>query len=219
VPPALTRWLQSHGELPRILRVWFVVPATVLLVIVGGLAFTLPPGPLCDEGMVLFMEGGCDWGASNEFFFAKLGLLLAMNLVFILAWCRHVTDWRAFLPHFAVLALLTAANYSDEYCRHYYTHPNGSIGQMTAEAIAFGALGVTVLTRVTVRNAIRAALALVTWNAFHIGTFYLGLLFADHWTWLHTSWIVAVLGATAAAVTRYMSCESPGFRVQRSCNS
>lgn len=73
---------------------------------------------------------------------------------------------------------------------------------MTAEAMAFGALGVAILTRIAMKNATRAALALVTWNVFHVGVFYLGLLAADHWTWLHTSWIIAVLGAAAAALTR-----------------
>lgn len=154
-------WFTAHRELPRLLGVWVVVPATVALVVVGGLGLTLHPGPLCDEGMVLFMEGGCDWGVSNEFFFSKLGLLLAMNLVFIVSWVRGVQGARGFLPHFIVLALLTLANYSDEYCRHYYSHPNGSIGQMTTEAIAFGLLGVTILSCIRVRTLLRLGIVVL----------------------------------------------------------
>ena len=37
------------------LRAGVVAPAILTLVIAGGTLFTLPPGPLCDEGMVLFM--------------------------------------------------------------------------------------------------------------------------------------------------------------------
>ena len=39
-----------------------LVPLTLVLDLLLGSCFTLPPGPLCDEGMVLFLEGGCDWG-------------------------------------------------------------------------------------------------------------------------------------------------------------
>lgn len=202
VPIASARWVRAHRELPLILRIWVVVPATLLLVVAGGLGFTLPTGPLCDEGMILFMEGGCDWGLSNEFFFSKLGLLVAMNVVFVGAWLHRVHDWRGFVPHFIVLALLTVANNSDEYCRDYYSHPNGSIGQMTGEAMAFGVLGVTILSQIRIETAARLTVAVLAWNALHVAAFYFALLFANHWTWLHTIVIVTNLAAAATGVCR-----------------
>ena len=75
---------QAHARLPLMLQVWVLAPAVFLFTIVSGLLFALPPGPLSDEGMVLFMEGGCDWGKSNVFFFSKLCLLIALNLVFVM---------------------------------------------------------------------------------------------------------------------------------------
>jgi hypothetical protein len=201
-----------YRPLPIILRVWFVVPATILLVFLGDLLFELPPGPLCDEGMVLFMEGGCDWGNSNIFFFSKAGLLVGMNLVFIAAWFLRVQDWREFIPHFAILAFLTVFFYSDADCRHYYSHPNGSIGQMTAEAIAFGALGVAILSRARVRTAGRLAGTVVLWNGAHVGAFYLALLVTNHWTWLHTFLIVAMLGGVAFAITRTLGRRERGLQ-------
>ena len=172
----------------------------MLLVAVGGLAFTLPPGPLCDEGMILFMEGGCDWGRSNEFFFSKLGLLITMNAVFVVAWARRVRDFRAFLPHFAVLALLTVLHSSDVDCRYYYAHPNGSIGQMTAEAMSFAALGVAVLARLEMAKRGTLLIALAAWNAVHVVVFHAALLLADHWTWLHTFLVMSALVGVAAGV-------------------
>jgi membrane-bound metal-dependent hydrolase YbcI (DUF457 family) len=44
----------NQDTLPWPIRVGVVVPATVGLIISSGLLFTLPPGPLCDEGMVLY---------------------------------------------------------------------------------------------------------------------------------------------------------------------
>ena len=189
-------------RLPWILQVVPLAFLTIVLVVAGGTFLTLPPGPLCDEGMVLFMEGGCDWGNSNIFFFSKLGLLLGMNVAFLLAWRRRITDWRGFLPHFLVLGALTVLNFSDERCAHYYGHPNGSIGQMTLEAAAFAALGIAIVTRVPLRTFPRAMLALLAWNALHVAAFYAGLLFTNHWTWLHTIWIAAVLSAATVAITR-----------------
>ena len=45
--------LAAHRALPWPLRAWAVAPAILALVIAGGTLFTLPPGPLCHEGMVL----------------------------------------------------------------------------------------------------------------------------------------------------------------------
>ena len=146
------------------------------------------------------MEGGCDWGVSNEFFFSKLGLLLGINVVFIVAARYRIRNWRAFGPHFIVLTALTAWNYSDEYCRNYYSHPNGSIGQMTAELMAFAVLGIAIVTQMRIHRCLHLVLALLSWNVLHVGTFYVGLLFFDHWTWTHTLWIIGVLVTTALII-------------------
>jgi hypothetical protein len=207
-------WFDAHRQLPIVLRVWMVVPMTMLLVFIGAALFELPPGPLCDEGMVLFMEGGCDWGMSNIFFFCKAGLLVALNLVFIIAWIRRVESWRGFLPHFGILAVLAALNYSDEYCRNYYSHPNGSLGQMIVEAMAFAALGVALL-----RFRIRLPLVIVLWNAAHVAAFYLALLVANHWTWTHTFLIVVILGGLAAAISRTPSRNQSPLAASRETHS
>jgi hypothetical protein len=47
------------SELPAVLWLPCLVLLTVVAAILMGTFLTLPPGPLCDEGMVLFMEGGC----------------------------------------------------------------------------------------------------------------------------------------------------------------
>jgi cytochrome c oxidase subunit IV len=57
--------------------------------------------------MVLFMEGGCDWARSNVFFFAKVSLLVTMNLAVLAAWKRPPAAWGGLLPHFALLGLMT----------------------------------------------------------------------------------------------------------------
>jgi hypothetical protein len=180
----------SHRRLPVILRVWCVAPMTLALIIIGGTFFTLPPGPLCDEGMVLFMEGSCDWGGSNIFFFSKLGLLVALNIVFVIACRSRVTEWRAFAPHFAVLVVLAILNWSED-CPGYYSHPNGSFGQMIAEGIAFAALGSSMALRI--RRWLHIAVTILAWNALHVAAFYASLNVANHWTWAHTACVMLLL--------------------------
>lgn len=193
--------LDAHRRLPKLLRVWSIAPITVLGVAIGGLAFPLPTGPLCDEGMVLFMEGGCDWGRSNVFFFSKAGLLLGLNLSFCLAWRHRVSRAIGFIPHFAILVVVSWLFLSDPDCDRYYSHPNGSIGQMTIEAMAFAILGIELVRRFAASPRQWSVVAFVVgWNGFHVGVFYLGLYFTHHWTWLHTFWIAAVLVGTACAL-------------------
>lgn len=79
---------REHQRLPRLLRLQWLALLAFGLAVLGGVLFTLPPGPLCDEGMVLFMEGGCDFGESNIFFYSKLGGLLALNIAFVIGWRR-----------------------------------------------------------------------------------------------------------------------------------
>jgi hypothetical protein len=150
--------------------------------------------------MVLFMEGGCDWGRSNEFFFSKLGLLLGINIAFCIAWRHHLRSFLGFVPHLLVLAMISVLYRSDPGCDRYYSHPNGSEGQMTVEAIAFALLGFALLHRFS-ESRLRSLVVplLVLWNGFHVGVFYLGLVFTNHWTWLHTGWIAGVLIIAARA--------------------
>ena len=190
----------AHRKLPRPLRVWALAPAVIIFVGITGLLLTLPPGPLCDEGMVLFMEGGCDYGESNIFFFSKLGLLVGINAAFAIAWRRGVKEVAGFTPHLVVLVGLTSTFLSDPTCETYYSHPNGSIGQMTAEAIGFALLGLALLRRLIDRSWGRLAAVLFGWNATHVAIFYLGLLFTNHWTWLHTGWVAGVMAALAYGV-------------------
>jgi hypothetical protein len=174
--------------LPRALRLHWLMPMTVVAIIVMGFVFTLPPGPLSDEGMILFMEGGCDWGDSNIFFFSKLGLLLAINFAFIVAW-RH-----------AVRSIADFATWSDSRCDTYYSHPNGSVGQMVVEMTAFGVLGLMVLRRWS-GGPIRLMYgALVAWNGLHVALFYLWLTLFNHWTWAHTVGLTVSMLAVGVAI-------------------
>lgn len=175
--------------LPRPLRFYYFIPAIVVFIIITGFFFGLPPGPLCDEGMVLFMEGGCDMGESNIFFFSKLGALLAVNFAFVVASRQPTARAYAFLPHLLLLSWLGWYHRSGGRCDTYYSHPNGSIGQMALEIAAFAVLGIALLPFARGRSLPDVFTALAAWNAVHVGAFYLCLQVADHWTWDHT-WLV-----------------------------
>lgn len=181
--------LLLQRDLPRALRFHVLIPAIVVFIAVAGLVFTLPPGPLCDEGMVLFMEGGCDMGESNIFFFSKLGALIAVNFAFVVACRRESLRSYSFLPHVLLLCWLGWYYRSGGRCDTYYSHPNGSIGQMALEIAAFGVLSLAVLPLVRGRALRWSIGALALWNATHIGLFYLWLSVTDHWTWAHT-WLM-----------------------------
>ena len=185
---------EEHRQLPWPLRVWFLVPTVAALVIFMGMVFTLPPGPLCDEGMVLFMEGGCDWGNTNIFFFSKLGLLIGINAAFVVSCRSGVRSIRAFLPHLLVLSVLSICFFSDTRCDTYYSHPNGSIGQMTVEAAAFAVLGISLVRFLAKHSSwLMTLLIMALWNILHIALFYVGLIFTNHWTWLHTVWLAGTM--------------------------
>ena len=164
-----------------------LVPFTLFLVLALGLTFNLPPGPLCDEGMVLFMEGGCDWGDTNIFFFSKLGLLLTMNLSFLVVSRLPPLAWWTFIPHLLLLGLLGWLFRIDPRCHDYYSHPNGSIGQMAVEGAAFAILGLALVGWVREKRMTMVLASLLAWNLVHVGLFYLWLSVTDHWTWLHTA--------------------------------
>jgi hypothetical protein len=204
--------IRQHGLLPRLLRVGLVVPFTLALVIFSGLTFTLPAGPLCDEGMVLFMEGSCDYGGSNIFFHSKLGLLIALNLVFVLAWRSNVREVDGFGLHVLVLLGLTLLNLSESDCENYYGRPNGNTGQMLLEGSAFAGVGMAFLLPPVRRSWPRLVAFVAAWNALHVAVFYAGLSFTDHWTWTHTFFICAVLGGCAGAVAMQGRISSPASR-------
>jgi hypothetical protein len=197
--PGLLDVILQRG-IPRLLRFYNFVPVTVVFIVLTGSAFSLPPGPLCDEGMILFMEGGCDWGDSNLFFFSKLGALVAVNVAFVVSSRRSPTRPGAFLPHLLLLCWLGWMLRSGGGCDTYYSHPNGSGGQMALEIAAFAVLGLALVPLVRYRRARTVTAALVGWNWIHVGLFYIWLEVADHWTWEHT-WLLCgsmlVLGALA----------------------
>lgn len=197
------QWRALWGDarpLPLLLRLYVLLPFTFVMTNVTGLLFTLPPGPLCDEGMVLFLEGSCDWAGSNVFFFAKLNLLFTANLAFVVCLRRREAPLRPWLPHLVVLCCLGWLMRSDPGCATYYGHPNGTEGQMVLEVAAFSALGIALLRPLAHRRRSVQLLAVLGWNAAHVGVFYLGLSVTDHWTWTHTALICSTLLAAALAV-------------------
>jgi hypothetical protein len=193
---------QRH--LPPPLRVGPLATLTFAGIVAAGCLWTLPPGPLADEGMVLFMEGGCDWGASNVFFFAKAGLVVAVGAVYAMALRYRIRHWLPFTAHYGLGAALVAAFFSDPRCDAYwYGHPQGSIGQMVVETQALGVLALVTARAVAARSlpvggqlAAGAAVPLA-----YAAAFQLWLPVVPHWTWGHTGLIVAALLALAAGVS------------------
>lgn len=203
----------AQRDLPWFLRVYVFVPATLVLVVLLGSVAPLPPGPLCDDGMILFMEGGCDWGLSNIFFHSKLGLLLAVNLAFAACLWRRPVSFRGFVPHLVILLIQTWVMRSGEYCDTYYSHPNGSLGQMTLEVAAFAVLGLSILVSWAPLTGILGVVAAFLWNGAYWVAFYALLPVASHWTWAHTLGVCSVLLGVAGIVAFPQLGES---RVRRS---
>lgn len=190
--------LRAHQRLPRFIRIQYLVPATAVLVAVLGFGFTLPSGPLCDEGMVLFMEGGCDYGESNVFFHSKLGVMLALTAAFAIAWRGRVQGFSGFVPHLAVAGVLALANRSGGGCDTYYSHPNGSIGQMVVEVAAWAILGIAALGRWSGGSGRALVGVTLVWWMAYVASFYAWLLGFSHWTWAHTWAISGTLALVAA---------------------
>ncbi len=199
---AVKQLLTGQQDLGPLLRFESLVSFTILVFAAGGVFLTLPPGPLCDEGMVLFMEGGCDYGESNVFFFAKVSLLVTANLALVVAWRRSPASWSGFLPHLALLGLMAWVFRSGGHCDTYYSHPNGSIGQMTLEMACFAFLGVTLGRALATAHWGWRVAATVAWNALHVGLFYLFLKVAAHWTWQHTGLLGGFMVAIALLLWR-----------------
>lgn len=203
----IRRWvrrvIRAHEGLPVLLRLPMVAVETLGLVIVLGLGCTLPPGPLCDEGMWRFMEGGCDWGESNVFFHGKLGLLLVTNAVLAAGLFLRRLQLRAFLPHAAALTLLAMAPWLSDAgkCETYYGHPNGNLARMVLEVAAFAGLGLAALGPLRAHRAALRVAGLLAVNAVNVALFQLALSVTPHWTWEHTALVVAGEVALALALT------------------
>jgi hypothetical protein len=165
--------------------------------------------------MILFMEGGCDWGLSNVFFFSKLGLLVSLNVAFVVAWLVGISGVIGFVPHLTVAVGLALVSWSGGRCDSYYDHPNGSIGQMILELTAFAILGILVLMRWQKGGAWFLVSALLGWNLVHVSYFYAWLVLFPHWTWAHTASLMLSLVVTAAVfwpgrlLPRTRSAEEP----------
>jgi hypothetical protein len=196
---SLASIMRAHQQLPRVVRLQYLVPITVVVVAVLGLGLTLPPGPLCDEGMALFMEGGCDWGESNVFFYSKLGLMLSLVMAFAVAWRGRVRGFTGFVPHLAVAAVLAYLTRSGGMCDTYYTHANGSIGQMVVEVTGWSVLGIAILRRWS-GGPWQALLGVAAgWCLAYVGGFYAWLPAFPHWSWAHTVAVTSTLVAAGVA--------------------
>lgn len=204
---ALAAVWRQHQQLPPVLRLYVMAPITAVLMAVLGFGFTLPPGPLCDEGMVLFMEGGCDWGLSNVFFHTKLALLIVLNAALFIGWNARVTAL-AFLPHFALAAQTAWGARSGGVCDTYYSHPNGSEGQMLIELMAFAMLGLAMHRRFFGLPVKYLPFIAAGWNALYIAAFYMALIVFDHWTWAHTGAVCASMLVVAVLLVRSASTQS-----------
>jgi hypothetical protein len=212
-------WLQRTWEaqqaLPRPLRFHLLVPLTILLVGALGLLFSIPPTPQL-EGLAFFMEGGCDWGFRNEFFYAKVGLLVVAHVAFGLCRVWPPRVLLGFLPHLALLLAMGWLQRSGSSCEAYLGYSNGSVGQMCLELAGFSALGVALLPHLQGRPAWMSVLAVGLWNAVHVGLFFLGLAWTPHWTWTHTAFVAggqAVLAGGVWLLGRRRRTSSQDFSV------
>jgi hypothetical protein len=213
------RWLQRMGEaqeaLPLLLRFHMLVPGTIVLVGALGLLFSIPPTRQL-EGLAFFMEGGCDWGLRNQFFYAKVGLLVVAHVAFALCLVWPPRVLLGFLPHLVLLLAMGWLQRSGSWCEEYLGYSNGSVGQMCLELAGFSALGVALLPHLQGRPAWMSVLAVGLWNAVHVGLFFLGLEWTPHWTWAHTGLVAggqAVLASGVWLLGRPRRTSSQGFSV------
>lgn len=180
------RFYVRQPYLPTSMRAIQFGLMTFVTIVITGINLALPVGPLSDEGMVLFMEGGCDWGDSSLFFMSKLGVLVAINWCAIWSLRHRASNLNNFMMHFVFLLVLGSFWWADTSCDNYYGHPQGNLGQMSLEAMSFGILLVLTLPTILKRTPKHQIFAIILMNLYHVAVFYFGLLFTDHWTWLHT---------------------------------
>lgn len=186
------QFILCQDALPPALSVWRLVPVGIIGIIIYGIALALPVGPLLDEGMVLFMEGGCDWGESNVFFFSKLGLLLTVNAALLCAMRDKLTKFSLFIPHFVAGAVLIAIWWNDTSCDQYYGHPQGNLAQMVFEIMTVAILMISVIPLLNAQSPFKKLLVLIGINLWYIAAFEFALMYFPHWTWSH-SFLVALL--------------------------
>ena len=174
--------------IPESLNVWRLVPLTFLGICIYGIGLALPVGPLSDDGMIFFMEGGCDWGNSSVFFFSKLGLLVAINAAMMFALRERFQQTSMFIPHFVAAGALMAVYWNDYSCGL----TQGNIAQMIAEISALAALMIVALPALISASAAKKLLVLCGINAWHVGAFQFALLYFPHWSWSHTSAVIVL---------------------------
>lgn len=194
--------VRAHRGLPIALKLPVVATCCLGLAIFLGIVFPLPPGPLCDEGMLLFMEGGCDWGGSNLFFMAKVALMITTLVVGVAAGRLPTLDRAGFLPHlFALITIALLPGMSDGgVCETYYGHPNGNFAQMLIEQAALGGLVLAVVPLFSRRGLPQRILSVAGVMLISVAVFYGWLQLTPHWTWLHTLLVAGSLLVVAAAL-------------------
>lgn len=183
----------SQSRLPLPVRAWCLLPATFGAVFLAGKYWTLPPGPLCDEGMLLFLEGGCDWGRTNVFFWSRVGLLSAVTVALVAVLAARRAAPLAFVPHVAAVLLFAVADFDHGSCDTYYDHPNGCMAQSTVEILGWSVLGLVLASRFRGASRARQAAVVVAWWAAYLATFHGALAWASHWTWRHSLLVTGVL--------------------------
>lgn len=204
----------AHRALPAPLKLHVVAGCCFTVAVLLGLFLPLEPGPLCDEGMILFMEGGCDWGETNLFFMPKLALLNTTIFVGVAVGGIPKLDRRGLIPHLVALVFLaTLPGVSDGgNCDTYYGHPNGNFAQMLIEQAALGALVLASAPLLWNRRMPVQFLTVIAVMLAAVGIFYAWLTVTPHWTWLHTVLVsVSWLGCAALLELRARSAaRSPG---------
>ncbi|MDD5519617.1 MAG: hypothetical protein PHI84_02250 [Kiritimatiellae bacterium] len=72
----------------------FVLPFALILLVLLGMVFTLPPNVIDPRKYPAFMDGGEDWGGSNIFFYSRVVMLLMGFLGFLsLGYLKPAPDW------------------------------------------------------------------------------------------------------------------------------
>lgn len=199
-----------QDDMPFSLRFWKVVPLTAVGIIVFGMSLALPVGPLSDEGMILFMEGGCDWGNSNIFFFSKLGLLLSVNACFLIALREKFADLNRLVPHLIFLAVLSFIWWNDQSCDAFYGHPQGNLSQMVVEVGALALLMMAMLPRLIALSPSKQLASVCVLNLWYVAAFYFALKFFPHWSWSHSFLVSFFMLLSSVAV--FYPCSSKKSR-------
>jgi energy-converting hydrogenase Eha subunit C len=161
--------------------------------------------------MVLFMEGGCDYGVTNIFFFSKLGLIVWSNVgVILLLRRRKPQGWVGLVPYFLVLAVAALGTLFDSKCATYYDHPQGSTGQMVIEIAAWTFLGIALVKRLRHLFPLAKITGLALWNGWYVLVFYAAFLVVPHWAWRHT-WIIATVMVVLGGIVAWNESRNTGF--------